>query len=161
MKRILAILMAAFIFGGCDWHEEIYFDTPFASIFNTDGGTSSTVDSNFGKGVDSILSELKLTISVSSARFTEPITVDYELIVGDGLTEGVDYRIQQSTASPLKFSVGTYTMPIRILWLKAPSPDTSKDNTLTIRLTGSSLDGMLMGYPGPSAKGSSFTFTRI
>ena len=153
--------MAAVILSGCEWHEEVYFDTPFASIFDTSGGSSTTIDSNFGKGVDSILSELKLTISVSSARFTGPIAVDYELIVGDGLTEGVDYRIQQSTASPLKFSVGTYTMPIRILWLKAPSPDTSKDNTLTIRLTGSSLDGMLMGYPGPSAKGSSFTFTRI
>lgn len=153
--------MAALVLGGCDWHEEVYFDTPFASVFDSTGGSSSTIDSDFGKGVESILSELKLTICVSSARFTEPVTVDYELIVGDGLTEGVDYKIQQSAASPVKFSVGTYTMPIRILWLKAPSPDASKDNTLTIRLTGSSLDGMLLGYPGPSAKGSSYTFTRI
>ncbi len=161
MKKFIAIFMAAFILGGCEWHEEVYFDTPFASIFDTTGGLSSTIDSNFGKGVESILSELKLTISVSSDKFTEPITVDYELIVGDGLTEGVDYKIQKSTASPVKFSVGTYTMPIRILWLKAPSPDNSKDNTLTIRLTGSSLDDMLFGYPGPSAKGSAYTFTRI
>ncbi len=153
--------MAALVLGGCDWHEEVYFDTPFASIFDTTGGSSSTIDSNFGKGVESILSELKLTISVSSGKFTEPVIVDYEFIVGDGLTEGVDFKVQKSTASPVKFSTGTYTMPVRILWLKAPSPDASKDNTLTIRLTGSSLDGMLLGYPGPSSKGSSYTFTRI
>lgn len=47
------------------------------------------------------------------------------------------------------------------MWLKTDAPDSSKDNTLTIRLIGSSLDGMELGYPGPSHKGQAFVFTKI
>ncbi len=161
IRKFLGILAAALLCCGCEWHEDVLFDTPFASVFDNAGGSSSTIDSRFGKGVESILSELKVSISVSEDHFSEPISIEYEVIVGDGLKEGVDFRIQPSTASPLMFSPGTYTLPVRILWLKTDTPDSSKDNTLTIRLSGSSLEGMVLGYPGPARKGLSFVFTKI
>ncbi len=161
IRKFLGILAAALLCCGCEWHEDVLFDTPFASVFDNAGGSSSTIDSRFGKGVESILSELKVSISVSEDHFSEPVSIEYEVIVGDGLKEGVDFRIQPSTASPLTFSPGTYTLPVRILWLKTDTPDSSKDNTLTIRLSGSSLEGMELGYPGPSHKGQAFVFTKI
>ncbi|HBN01402.1 MAG TPA: hypothetical protein DD383_02045 [Rikenellaceae bacterium] len=161
MKKFLGIFIAALLCCGCDWHEDVYFDTPFAYIFDNAGGSTATIDSKFGKGVESVLTELKVSISVSETYFSEPITVDYEVLAGNGLKEGIDYKIQPSTASPLAFTPGTYTLPVRIMWLKTDAPDSSKDNTLTIRLIGSSLDGMELGYPGPSHKGQAFVFTKI
>ena len=161
MKKFLGIFMAALLCCGCDWHEDVYFDTPFAYIFDNAGGSTATIDSKFGKGVESVLTELKVSISVSEGYFTEPISIEYEVIAGAGLKGGVDYKIQPSTASPLTFSPGTYTLPVRIMWLKTDSPDSSKDNTLTIRLSRSSVDGMEIGYPGPSHKGQAFVFTKI
>lgn len=161
MKKFLGIFMAALLCCGCDWHKDVYFDTPFAYIFDNAGGSSATIDSRFGKGVESVLTELKVSISVSEERFSEPVSIEYEVIVGNGLKEGIDYKIQPSTASPLTFSPGTYSLPIRIMWLKTETPDSSKDNTLTIKLSGSSVPDMELGYPGPSHKGQSYVFTKI
>lgn len=153
--------MAAILCCGCNWHEDVYFDTTFAYVFDNAGSSSASIDSRFGKGVESVLTELKVSISASENYFTEPVTIEYEVIAGDGLKEGVDYKIQPSTASPLTFSPGTYTMPVRVMWLKTEAPDKSKDNTLTIRLSGSSIPDMVMGYPGPSHKGQTFVYTKF
>lgn len=162
MRKFLGIFMAAaLLFCGCDWHEDVYFDTPYAFIFDNAGGSSSTIDSRFGKGVESVLTELKVSVSLSEKRFSEPVTVEYEIIAGDGLKEGVDYKVQPSTASPLTFSQGTYSLPVRIMWLKTETPDASKDNTLTIRISGSDMPDMVLGYPGPSHRGQAFVYTKI
>lgn len=42
--------MAALLCCGCDWHKDVYFDTPFAYIFDNAGSSSATIDSRFGKG---------------------------------------------------------------------------------------------------------------
>lgn len=161
MRKFLGIFVAALLCCGCNWHEDVYFDTPFAYIFDNTGGSSTTIDSRFGKGVESVLTELKVSISVSDKYFSEPVTIEYEVIAGDGLKEGIDYKIQPSTASPLTFSQGTYSLPVRIMWLKTDSPDKAKDNTLTIKLSGSSVPEMVFGYPGPSQRGLSFVYTKI
>ena len=161
MRKFLGIFMAALLCCGCDWHKDVYFDTPFAYIFDNAGGSSSTIDSRFGKGVESVLTELKVSISASENYFSESISIEYEVILGDGLKEGIDYKIQPSTASPLTFSPGTYTLPIRIMWLRTETPDPSKDNTLTIKLSGSNVTDMELGYPGPSHKGQAYVFTKI
>ena len=161
MKKFLGIFMAALLCCGCDWHKDVYFDTPFAYIFDNAGGSSSTIDSRFGKGVESVLTELKVSISASENYFSEPISIEYEVFLGDGLKEGIDYKIQPSTASPLTFNPGTYTLPVRIMWLKTETPDPSKDNTLTIKLSGSSVTDMELGYHGPSHKGLTYVFTKI
>ena len=154
-------MAAVLLLSGCNWHEDVYFDTPYAFVLDNSGSSSSTIDSRFGKGVESVLTELKVSVSVSERYFSEPVTVEYEIIAGNGLKEGVDYKVQPSTASPLTFSQGTFSMPVRIMWLKTETPDPSKDNTLTVRISGSSVPGMVFGYPGPSHRGESFVYTKI
>ena len=52
-----------------------------------------------------------------------------------------------TTGNQLTFEPGIYDMPIRIKWLAHPVDET-KDNTLTIRLTGNS-QNLHLGVPGP------------
>lgn len=141
----------------CEDKVEVLFDTPFISITGEDGTSSSEQILNKNDGY---LSTLIVRVCASDNFFKEAITVDYELICGDGLKEGVDFTLQKSTSSPLKFDKGIYSMPVRIRWNTNKDFDPSKDNTLTVRLTGSSDPEMLIGYPGPDKIHSSFTFTK-
>ena len=158
MKKINHILLAAVVlFCGCEKHQEIYFDTPYVRIEDANGQSSMTIDPN----LDNVLTEIRVVVSASSHYFTEPITVEYETIVGNGLQEGIDFRIQASHRSPLTFTPGTYTMPIRVIWYKADDFDPDKDNTLTLRLTGASIPEMLLGVPGPDGKKSEFIYKQL
>ena len=76
----------------------------------------------------------------------DSVEVSYEIIVGDGLVEDVDYKVV-TTQNPLVFLPGIYDAPIRVRWLKH-TVDPTKDNTLTIRLTSNS-KGYTLGFPGP------------
>ena len=87
--------------------------------------------------------------------------MEYEVIAGDGLKEGTDFKIQSSHRSPLTFDPGSYSRPIRVIWYKSSAFDPSKDNTLTIRLTGCSDPSIILGYPGPSKKFSQHVVTKI
>ena len=153
-SRILTILAALALLCGCEKHEEVFFDTPFVRIEDSNGLMSMEIDHK----LDNLLTELRVVVSASSNYFTEPISVEYEVIAGDGLQEGVDFRIQSSHRSPITFSPGTYTMPIRVIWYKADDFDPAKDNTLTFRLTNASIPQMLLGVPGPDGKKSQFIF---
>ena len=157
IKKAMIALLVLLSLHSCEKHQEILFDTPFVSI-SDETGTSSTM--TISSTANNLLTSLKVDINVSAARFTDDITVEYEVVAGDGLREGVDYVIQSSTLSPVVFTKGTYTMPVRLLWKHNPDFDPEKDNTLVIRLTSSSMEEMLIGYPGPSALKSSFTFTK-
>lgn len=154
--RIVLLSAVCTLIGACDKHTEVLFDTPFVSISDEQRGSSTQYIS---KDANNLLSPLWVDINVSSNRFTEDISIEYEIIVGDGLKEGEDFVIQSTTRSPLVFKKGTYNMPIRILWKKTPF-DPEKNNTLEIKLVSSSLEDMLIGYPGPSRKRSTFTFIK-
>lgn len=156
MKKILAILLAASaLLSGCEVHEDTFFDIPFAYLVDSNGQSSMIVDNS----LDNLLTELYLKIDLSGNQFSEPVTVTYETTVGNGLQEGVDFKIQASTKSPLTFSRGTYSLPIRIIWLTRDL-DPSKDNTLTFTITGTSLPEMLIGLPGPDSLNKSYIFTK-
>lgn len=160
MKKALIILTAAalVLLSSCrPWHEEVYFDTPFVSIVAEGGQNSEMV---VDKEANNLLTALTVTLCASNTYFTEPVTVDYEVICGNGLKQGVDFEIQSSTKSPLTFDLGTYKKTIRILWYRNSSFDPNADNTLTIKLCGSSIPQMVFGYPGPDALHSSFIFTK-
>ena len=124
---------------GCADQEGEWFDEPFVRI-STDTGQSSTVVLSDVKNVNTY------TVYLSSTPLTEELTVDYEVIVGDGLQSGVDYELV-TQGNTLSFLPGIYTMPVRIRWMPH-RVDPSKDNTLTIRLTGNSRS-FTLGYPGP------------
>ena len=161
MKRIVTILLLAGLSllsaVSCQDHIVVEFDTPFFSITDPDG-TISEMDIN--KDANGLVVEMRVHFVVSNHYFQNPVTLEYTLIPGDGLTEGTDYKVQPSTSSPLTFEPGTYDQMIRIVWYKNPSFDATKDNTLRVRLTGSSLKNAVMGYPGPDHLKSEFVFTK-
>lgn len=161
MRKLFITLAAALIIlglTGCEDNTNILFDTPFVSITGEDGNSSSEQIQNKNDGY---LSTLIVRVCASDNFFKEALTVDYELICGDGLKEGVDFTLQKSTSSPLKFDKGVYKMPVRIRWNTNKNFDPTKDNTLVIRLTGCSVPDMEIGYPGPDKIHSSFTFKKI
>lgn len=156
INYIFAILVAAVMLAGCRKHEQVFFDTPFVRIEESNGLSSMVVD----KDLDNMLTEIRIVVSASSNYFTAPIVVEYETIVGGGLVEGKDFKIQSSHRSPVTFDPGTYIMPIRVIWYKTDTFDSGKDNTLTMRLTGTSCTDMLLGVPGLDGKKKEFVFTK-
>lgn len=156
-SRLLPLFAALVLLSGCERHTETFFDTPFVRIEDATGMSTMGVDHT----LDNQLTEIRVIVSASKNYFTAPITVDYEVIVGNGLKEGTDFRIQSSHRSPLTFSLGTYSLPIRLIWYKSASFDPSKDNTLTLRLTGCSVPEMLLGVPGPDEKKKEFIFKQL
>ena len=115
------------------------FDQPFVRIAAPNGSSSQIVLTN-ARVVNTY------TVYLSSRPITDSLEVNYEIIVGDGLVEDVDYKVV-TTQNPLKFLPGIYDAPIRVRWLKH-DVDPTKDNTMTIRLTGNS-KGYTLGFPGP------------
>ena len=156
-RLLLALPVLMVLLASCQKHEEIFFDTPFARIEDLNGQTTAVIDHT----VESVLTEIRVVVSASKQYFNEPITVEYETIVGDGLEEGVDFKIQPSHRSPLTFEPGTYVMPIRVMWYKPADFDKNQDNTLTLRLSGTSVPDMVLGVPGPDAKRSEFIFKQL
>ena len=131
MKKIIVMLLALVALCGCQKEEFEGFDMPFVKVTTTTGASQTVVLS---------------VVSVSSKMLTTALVVNYEIVVGDGLQEGVDYELV-TTGNQLTFEPGIYDMPIRIKWLAHPVDET-KDNTLTIRLTGNS-QNLHLGVPGP------------
>lgn len=155
-KNILTILFAACaLLCGCEVHEDTFFDIPYTYISDAGGQYEMIVDNT----LDNLLTELTLHIDLSAERFTEPVTVSLDIIVGDGLKEGVDFRIQASSKGPVTFVPGVYSMPVRVIWMRHEL-DPSKDNSLTFSISGCSYDDMLIGLPGPDSLNSAFRFIK-
>ena len=140
MKRILFLCMALATLASCSKEEFDGYDNPFISIATETGASSITILSN----VNNINTYI---VSVSSRPLATPLTVNYQVTVGDGLEEGVDYELV-TTGNSLVFEPGVYDMPIRIRWISHPV-DERKNNTLTITLTANSQD-LALGFPGKS-----------
>ena len=138
MKKLIYLCLLLTCMVSCTEDEFSGYDTPFIHIATSTGASSTTVLSN----VNNINT---YNVIVSSHPLSEILTVNYEIKVGNGLQEGVDYEII-TTGNTLTFQPGVYDMPIRIRW-KAHTVDASKDNTLTIRLTGNN-QNIALGLPG-------------
>ncbi len=141
---------------GCAKHEEVFFNQPFVSIADENGASKTTIS----KDANNLISILYITLSASEEKFQSPVEVSYEVTVGNGLTEGKDFKIQSTTMSPITFTPGIYRMPVRIQWLKNPDFDPQKDCELKIELTGCSIEGALLGYPGPDSIKRSYLFIK-
>lgn len=115
------------------------YDNPFISI--THNGSSSVSVSTEGTFIGIY------NIYLSSGMLKEDLTVTYEITIGDGLTEEIDYELL-TTGNQLVFPTGVYEMPIYIRWLRH-EVDETKDNTIRIRLISNSMD-FTIGLPGPS-----------
>ena len=150
------IVLAATALWGC-YEEPQPLDKPFVYIMDESGGGKMDISAQG----NNILSDLR--VHLSCKKFTEPIVVHYDVIVGDGLKEGVDFVIQSTTKSPLTFKPGTFDLPVRVQWKRNENLDPTKDNTVTFAITNveSELGEFHIGYLGPDKFYSKYVFTKI
>ena len=85
------------------------------------------------------------TLHYTGPKLSAPIVVNFVVTCGNGLAEGVDYKLA-TAGGKITFMPGIYEQVIKIDWLPHEI-DESKDNTVTISLV--SADGVTLGYPGP------------
>ncbi|MBO6028138.1 MAG: hypothetical protein J6P75_02915 [Bacteroidales bacterium] len=145
------LLASAALLAGCAKNELPLFDEPFVYLETATGSDSAVV------GAD-MKATITYYIAISCPAFTDPIGVNYTVTCGSGLTEGVDYDVL-TQGGTVSFLPGIWRMPVRIQW-KDHAIDESKDNTVTIALTGTSTGTFTLGYPGPAAKGSKLVITK-
>lgn len=152
MKKILyslSCILLLLISCGKDEHEP--YDNPFIHIMDANAASST---------VNYMASSVQTyNIYLSSKPLTENLEVNFQIIAGDGLQEGVDYEMV-TPGNTLLFLPGIFDMPVRVRWLPSPNLDPSKDNTLTIELTGNS-QGITLGLPGPDQRQKKFVITKI
>lgn len=85
------------------------------------------------------------TLHYTGPKPSAPIVVNFVVTCGNGLAEGVDYKVA-TVGGKITFMPGIYEQVIKIDWLPHEI-DEPKDNTVTISLV--SADGVTLGYPGP------------
>lgn len=113
MKKIIVMLLALVALCGCQKEEFEGFDMPFVKVTTTTGASQTVVLSN----VNNINTYV---VSVSSKMLTTALVVNYEIVVGDGLQEGVDYELVTTTTSSPSSPVST-TCPSASSGLPIPS----------------------------------------
>ncbi|WP_026810908.1 hypothetical protein [Arenibacter latericius] len=148
-KYFVLLLLPLLIISGCSKDEIKVYDEPFVHI-------------NFNKqeNVDIRSNRRDIVayyVYLSSKPLKDDLYVDYSIINGDGLTEGVDYKVL-TKENPLHFPTGIYQRPIQIQWLER-TVDPTKDNTLTIQLDSNNLS-ISTGMPGPDKIQSKLIFTK-
>ena len=108
-SRIIAIIAFALLLADCsDRPEDLLFTDYFVSIQDENGSESSRVLATSNNLVKTYY--LKL---VSVAR-TEPLTVYFDIEIGDGLTKGVDFTLQRDVTS-IDFEPGVYQKPEKVM----------------------------------------------
>lgn len=85
------------------------------------------------------------TVHYTGPKPSAPIVVSFAVTCGDGLSEGIDYKVA-TAGGKITFMPGIYEQTIKIDWLPHDIDET-KDNTVTISLL--SAEGVTLGYPGP------------
>jgi len=144
-------ICAVLLSGGCTEEDKPY-DVPFVYLTDQFGGTAATMDS-----------EAKYTstyyVRLSSKKRTEDLSVYYEVFSGDGLQEGIDYTLDDSTPSPLAFPPDVYEMQVRVNWLRHVL-DEEKDNSLHLLLESTSDKAVTIGRPGPAGLGKEYVITK-
>lgn len=152
MKKIILTIIAAMGVCSCKDNLHLVFSDYFVCIKDEYGMSSSDVNTEI-EGVYTYYVNL-----VSPTR-TEKLSVDYEIISGEGLENGVDYIIV-SQSRQVVFAPGITSMPIRIDF-RQKRVDENKDNTITIRLKSTSDSSVRIGYPGPEAKFSEYKIKKV
>lgn len=158
MKRILnlyPLLIAALtLSAGCGKLEYKVYDNPY--IFIAEAGDATYMETSRVSARRNDLVKI-YNVYFSTKAVDCPVTVNYEIIVGSGLKEGLDFTLDTPGGS-LVFAPGTYVMPIQITYLKN-SITSGNDNTITIKLTGADRN-VTLGIPGEGNHNVSHTITK-
>lgn len=156
MKKILSkilVIIACLGTTSCSDQLDIMFKDFFVCIMDANGASSSSVPSYSNEFWVSYFVELH------AETRSGDVVVNYEVIPGDGLKEGVDYKLA-STEHTVIFPKNVYRMPLRIQYMRH-TVDPTKENTLTIRLLSTNDPEVSVGYPGPSKKYSEYVVTKV
>ena len=98
-------------------------------------------------------------MKLSSKLRTGNLEVQYKVVPGDGLQEGVDYSLTETNSNPIVFEPGVYEKTIQINWLPNNLNNT-KDNTVRIILVSSNDPSVNIGRLGPDKLGSEYTIKK-
>ena len=145
--KFFSLLVAAALSScllSCSDRPDRMFRDFFVSVADENGSQTSRILSSSNNTVVTYYFQL-----VSEER-TEPLTVDFEVRIGDGLSLGTDFTFQNDIRS-ITFEPGVYKKPFRINYLRHEI-DPAKDNTITIEIVSASDPSIILGYPGPGGK---------
>lgn len=146
------VLMLMSAVSGCSDRLDLVFKDYYVCIKDENGFSTSKI----GASLDNML--MSYYVNLVSPILDHDLVVEYEVIPGDGLKEGVDYELV-SSSKKIRFSPGVTKMPIRINYLSNPL-DEKKDNKLTITLVSCSDKSIILGYPGPDSYYRSHVVTK-
>lgn len=134
----ITVLPLLLLISSCGKEEFAPYNNPFFHIMVDNKGTVEVL-ANRKDVVD-------YKVYLSAELQFDPIDVEYEITVGNGLKEGVDFDLI-TKGSKLTFPQGIFERPITIQW-KESILDPAKDNRIIIRLI-SNTKNYTMGLPGP------------
>ena len=135
-----------------DRPKDLMFKDFFVYVVDETNSASSRV---FSSANDLVITYY---FNLVSETLREPLTVNFDVVIGSGLSEGTDFTFQTESRS-VTFEPGVYRKPFRILY-KSHAVDPSQDNTIQIIITSTSDPSLTIGYPGPSAKFSKHIITK-
>lgn len=133
--KLPCLLAALALTGACN--KIATFDGAFVA-FDTAKSSVVSIDAE-GEFIGSY------TVHYTGPKPSAPIVVSFAVTCGDGLSEGIDYKVA-TVGGKITFMPGIYEQVIKIDWLPHDIDET-KDNTVTISLL--SAEGVTLGYPGP------------
>lgn len=153
MKKIILILICVTAVLSCNKLEYIVFDHPY--VFIAAAGDqirqeNSTVSYRGSR-------EVSYVFYMSSKAVEHPVTLHYQIDVGEGLQNGVDFVLEnlegdvvfhpEDSSDPENIIPAEYEKTL-VIPFKSHTLSSSTDNTLTIRIM--SVDPeMEIGIPGP------------
>lgn len=150
MVRCLGVFLIYSMVISCNKEEYKPYDHPFVNIhFNN--SDQARIRENRNETVEYF-------VYLSAKLQYEPTIVNFEIIAGNGLSEGIDYEIVNAERSVTLLG-GVFQAPISIRWKSNPI-NREKDNSLTIRLTSNNRN-FTIGLPGPDKKQSSLKITKF
>ncbi len=147
--KIFALSLLSLTMASCHLNDFKEFSDYYIAF--DPGSSSSTVINEAGSVVGQYM------IHFCTVKRDDTVSVEVEVEAGDGLTEGVDYKVVSQPS--VKFVPGVYDKAFIIEWLPH-GLDPSKDNSLTLRLSTCSDDGIILGMPGPSKRNISIKITK-
>lgn len=141
--------VALLITAACSKDETKPYDHPF---FHIHVSNEDTVFVRFNRK-----DTVNYNVYYSGKLQFEPMDVKYEVVAGNGLQQGRDYQLI-NTSDTLHFVQGMFERPVRIAWKESPL-DPSKNNSLTIRILRNSKN-YTIGLPGPDKLQSSLVIIK-
>lgn len=154
ISAFVAAVFAALVLSGCHKLEYKVYDNPYVYIVYSGDGAMSEMSTIISMAITS----RNYDVCISSKTQEKPIVVKYQVIVGDGLAEGVDYELPVRSDT-LTFNPGVFKRSITIDF-KRHKVDKTKDNTITLKIVGSDPE-MQIGLPGEKPSNTFHTIKKI